>query len=181
MVSSGQANLVDSIVRGQRRVLRSTCGAELNGLVVNVEPMLILQVIQHQAYRGTTQSPERMIGLLESGTVYPPSGFCVDARVVCDAIVATDACEPAGLSFNLHLISVWERMETGFIRRLHWVDTRDVFADGWTKGVIDKTLLHTVGNDCRYTAPHEVLVRTEHVQVPFPSFRRRSLPRMRSS
>ena len=49
-------------------------------------------------------------------------------------------------------------MTHGIIRELWWVDTRDMVADGFTKGGIDRTLLHNVGNDCRYTAMHEVLV-----------------------
>lgn len=40
----GLADLVEFIVRRQRRVVRSTFGAELNGLVDSVEQLLLLQI-----------------------------------------------------------------------------------------------------------------------------------------
>ena len=52
-------------------------------------------------------------------------------------------------------------MSEGMIRRLFWVDTRDMLADGLTKGGIDRTLLHSVSNDCRYRAQHECVVHTK--------------------
>ena len=147
-----KANLVDFIVRRQRRVVRFTFSAELNGLVDSIEQMLLLQCTLHQIYCGTTQSPERMIDLLESGKMYLLLNICVDAKAVYDAIAASDACEPAENSLKLHLISVRDRMMHGLIRKLYWVDTRDMLADGLTKGGIDRLLLHRVSNDCVYEA-----------------------------
>ena len=101
------------------------------------------------------KAPERMIDMPEIGKLYPPLELCVDARAVYDALDASDACEPAECSLKLHLISVRDRMSHGLIRRLHWVDTRDMLADGLTKGGIDRALLHSVSNDCKYEAKHE--------------------------
>ena len=95
-----------------------------------------------------------MIDLLEAGKLYPPIDFCVDAKVVFDAISASDACEFAESSFKLHFISVRDRMIHGLIRRFYWVDTRNMLADGLTKGGIDRLLLHRCSNDCRYVAKH---------------------------
>ena len=58
-------------------------------------------------------------------------------------------------SLKMHLISVWDRMTHGLIRRLYWVDTRDMLADGMTKGGIDRLLLHRCSNDCKCVAKHE--------------------------
>ena len=41
----GLVNLVDFIVRRQRRVMRSTFSAELNGLVYSVEQLLLLHFV----------------------------------------------------------------------------------------------------------------------------------------
>ena len=95
-----------------------------------------------------------MIDLLEGGKLYPPIEFCVDAKAVFDAISAPDACEFAESSLKLHLISVRDRMTHGLIRRFYWVDTRDMLADGLTKGGIDRLFLHRCSNDCRYVAKH---------------------------
>ena len=124
--------------------------------------MILFQTTLHQIYCGTNLNPEDMIRCLETGTVYPPFDLAVDARAVFDAISATDACDPAECSLKLHLISVRNRMQEGMIRRLFWVDTRDMLADGLTKGGIDRTLLHAVSNDCRYSCKHESAV---HIKV----------------
>ena len=96
---NGKANLVDFTVRRQRRVVRSTFSAELNGLVDSVEQMLLLQIMLHEVYCGTQQSPEDMIDMLECGGLYPKLDFAIDARAVYDEISATDVGEFHGSSF----------------------------------------------------------------------------------
>ena len=96
-----------------------------------------------------------MIDLLEHGGLHPQLDVAVDARAVFDAVAASDACDPQRCPLNLHLISVRDRLAQGIIRRMHWVDTRDMLADGLTKGGVDRPLLHTVSNGCRFTFdPH---------------------------
>ena len=97
--------------------------------------------------------------------MYPPFDICVDAQAVYDAIGAPDACEPAGSSLTLHLISVWDRMTYGLVRQFFWVDTIEVLADGLTKGGIDRLLLRSAGNDCEHQTTHEALVHTTHSSV----------------
>ena len=63
----GLANLVDFTIRRQKRVVRSTSSTELNGLIDNAKQLILLQIILHQIYCGTHQSPEEMIDLLEYG------------------------------------------------------------------------------------------------------------------
>ena len=92
---------------------------------------------------------------MEGGVLYPPLDLAVDAKVVFDAVAATDTCDPAESGFKLHLISVRDRMSSGMIRRLFWVETRDMLADGLTKGGIDRELLHQVSNNCKYCAKHD--------------------------
>ena len=120
----GLVDLVDFPLRRQRRVIRSTFSAGLNGLVDRIEQMLVFQSTLPQIYLGIAQSLRRMIDLLEKGKMYPPLDLCIYARAVYDAIAASDACEPAGCSLKLHLIPVGDRMAHGLIRKLYWVDTR---------------------------------------------------------
>ena len=159
--TSGLAHLVDSIVRRQRRVVRSTFGAELIGLVDFVERLLLLQLILHQVYCGTHQTPEEMIDLLEHGGLHHQLDIAVDARAVYDAVAATDACDPQECPLTLHLISVRNLLAQGIIRRLHWVDTRDMLADGVNKGEVDRLLLHRASNDCHFKLVHCAPTRTK--------------------
>ena len=123
MSANKKGNLFDFTVRRQRRVVRSTFSAELNGLVDTIESMLLLQATLHQIYCGTDQTPQQLIDLLENGGLYPPVDLCVDARAVFDAIAASDVCDPQECSLKLHLISVRDRMAAGIIRFLFWLDT----------------------------------------------------------
>ena len=56
-------------------------------------------------------------------------------------------------------------MECGIIRRLHWVDIRDMLADGLTKGGIDRQMLHQVSNNCRLKVAHEALTHTKSLPL----------------
>lgn len=162
---SGKVSLSDIIVGRQRRVVRSRCSVAFNGLVDGVEQIMRLHVTLHKLYGGISQSPEVLIDMLEQGRLYPPFDISADVRAACDAIPATDACEPAGSSFKLHLISARDQLEQGIIRNLYWADTRDMLADGLTKGRIDRAFIHNVSDDCRYKAIHVCVVHIKSRQV----------------
>lgn len=77
---NGQINLVDFIVRRQRRVVRSTSSAGLNGLADRVEQVLLLQVALHKIHCGAERYPEDLIDLLETGGVHPHLDLAVHVR-----------------------------------------------------------------------------------------------------
>ena len=56
-----------------------------------------------------------------------------------------------------------DRFAQGIIRRVSWVDTRDMLADGLTKDDIDRTLLHNVSNACSFKLAHEALTHPKFV------------------
>ena len=50
------------------------------------------------------------------------------------------------------------------------MDTRDMLADGLTKGGTDRTLLHRISNGCRFQAIHGCAVHTKvKEEAPLPS------------
>ena len=78
----------------------------------------------------------------------------LDALSVYEAVVASDCCEPAESSLKIHLLSARERLQQGVISRLHWNDTRDMLADGLTKGGIDRKSLHEASQQGKYKVQH---------------------------
>ena len=96
----GLANVVDFIVRIQKRCLRSTSFAELNGLVDDIEQLLLLQIILHQIHCGTHQTPEDIIDLAECGGLYPQLDVAIDARAIFYVVAATDACDFSGMQLK---------------------------------------------------------------------------------
>ena len=91
----GNANLVDFIIHKERRVVRSTFSADLNGLVDSMESLLLIQVILYQVHCGTTESPHQLVDKFETGRRHTPLDLGVDAKVVYNAIKAVDVCDPA--------------------------------------------------------------------------------------
>ena len=92
--------------------------------------------------------------------MYPQLGVAVDARAVFDVVAAAGACDPQGCSSKLHQISVRDRFAQGILRRMHWVNTRDMLVDGLTKGGIDRISLHKASHDCHLKMAHPALTRT---------------------
>lgn len=102
----------------------------------------------------------------------PATDIAVDARAVFDAVDAIDACEPQEGSLKFHLIPVRDRLAQGIIRRMHWVDTRDMLAEGLANGGIDRALLHNVSDGCSFKLAHEAFdscqsFRGLHYQLGF--------------
>ena len=102
-----------------------------------------------------------MIDLLEHGGLYPRLDLAVDARAVYDVVATAGACDPEGLSPKLQLSLVRDKLAQGIIRRLHWVDTRDMLADGPTNGGIDRALAHKANNDCQFKLARRALTHTK--------------------
>lgn len=61
-------------------MVKSTSGAEFNGLIYSMEQMMLLQFALHQIYRDINQSPEVKVDLLETDKLHPFLDLGVDAR-----------------------------------------------------------------------------------------------------
>ena len=138
---SGRCHLVDAIVRRIKRVVRSTYAAELNALIESIEIMFITQLVPHQVKCSTGESHDQLLQHLSLGTLYPPIDLCIDAKSVYDSVTCTDVSTPLEASLLVHVLSVRDRLSTGTIRSMNWVDTRDMLADGLNKGSVPRIAL----------------------------------------
>ena len=151
----GTCHMIDFHVRRQRRVVRSTFSAELNGLIDSLEGLLLIQIAFHQLGAGTLLSADTMAKLLEEGSLTPSASLGTDARSVFDALAAQDVGDPAECSLKLHLLSIRDRLANGTIKILYWFDTRDMVADGLTKGGVDRKLIVGVTEQGFYKPQYE--------------------------
>ena len=110
-----------------------------NALIDTIESLMLLQLILHQCYCGG--NAEELLIKQEAGKLYPPIDLFIDAKSVKDAISAAEVCTPQEASLKLHLITIRDRLVRGLLRSVSWTDTRDMLADGLTKGGIDRQLL----------------------------------------
>jgi hypothetical protein len=74
----------------------------------------------------------------------------IDAKAVYDAIIADPVKIPAEKTLFIHLLAAKDYMTRKLIRRLFWIDTNDMLADGLTKGSIDRQALISISSDCRW-------------------------------
>jgi len=149
-------NLLEWLVRKLRRVVRSTFAAELNALIDSIETLILLQLLLHQIYCGTGESNEELLVKLACGGLYPPIDLLVDAKSVSDAVSAPETCTPQEASLKLHIKTIRDRLARGLLRSLSWCDTRDMLADGLTKGGVDRAAL-TLAMSGKLKILHEVV------------------------
>jgi hypothetical protein len=140
----GRCQLLEYLCKRQRRVVRSTFSAELNALIDALEIAILIQMAFHQINHGCTESATEMAQALEQGVLTPAIDAVIDARAVWDAVAAADACTPLECSLKLHLLSLRDKLTQKILRTLFWADTRDMVADGMTKGGVHRKLLTSV-------------------------------------
>ena len=70
----------------------------------------------------------------------------MDAKNLLSALRVTNLKISAEKNFIVHLMWLKDKITSGVVRRLIWTDTRDMTADGHTKGSIKRTALHQLMN-----------------------------------
>ena len=68
----------------------------------------------------------------------------VDAMSVFAAVTATFLKIPAEKSLLSHVQYIWELLDTHVLEARLWIDTRDVIADGLTRGSVDREAIDSV-------------------------------------
>ena len=78
----------------------------------------------------------------DTGGYAIPMTLQTDAMSVYAAVTATYIKNPAGKGLLSHVQFIRELLDTGVLKALLWIDTRDMSSDGLTKGSVDRMLLH---------------------------------------
>ena len=98
------------------------------------ELLLVIQMCLHQVWTGSEADATTMASLMDTGQLTPPVEAATDARSVFDSLAATDVGTLQEGSLVLHLLSLRDRLCVGTLSKAWWSDTRDMLADGLTKG-----------------------------------------------
>ena len=77
----------------------------------------------------------------------------VDAKSVFAAVTATFVKTPAEKSLLSHVQYLRELLDIGLLHSLLWLDTRDMYSDGLTKGSVDRAALHEL-MECKMIFRH---------------------------
>ncbi len=127
-----------------RQVTRSTFASELLSAGDTLDNAVLLSHMIFEVENGPISVTESRQRRLSGG--YTPVALYIDAKSVYAATTATFVKTPAEKSLLTHVQYLREMLDTGVIRFLFWVDTRDMLADGLTKGAVARELLHEAMN-----------------------------------
>ena len=141
----GTVHILDFATKALRLVTRSTYSSELLGACDSIDHGLMLLYILHEIHSGVPTKHEAKL-LRERGRFAVPCVLYIDALSVYASATATYIKAPAEKGLLSHVQYLRELMDNRVLDALAWQDTRDMAADGLTKGSVERTLLHKLMN-----------------------------------
>jgi hypothetical protein len=170
----GLVNTLDFFARRQRRVVRSTFGAETNSLADGVEiGKMVAYTLAEILLPGATA--KTLVQLDEEGNLPIKLQAITDCRSLFDALKAEETQIPTEQSLILLLLQLKESLRTTTLKSIVWCDTRDMVADGLNKGVIARRDLLNFSMTAQYTFRYEFQMFSETVKTTIVSSRNDAL------
>jgi hypothetical protein len=145
-------HILEIIGSKHKLITRSTFAAELRNAIDAVDTGLKINGAIHEQQIGVV-SPSEMANLKENGGFVTPVMLFLDAKSVCDAI-ESDNDNSADKSMIFHVKALRHMFMTGQLTSSTWLDTRDMLADGLTKGKIDRHALMKALNTGKWIVEH---------------------------
>ena len=133
----GDLHVLECFSKKQRRVTRSTYGAELLSLSDGVEFAKRVAVTLAELY-APNSNLDTLRAAEETGDWPVKVEFVIDAKLVYESIVAEQEKIPAEYSLILVLLQLREGLQVGRLSRAWWCHTGDMLADALTKGGISR-------------------------------------------
>jgi len=133
-------HLLESVCRSHRLTIRSSYGAELLAASHGYDdayPILVTLV----ELRDGVLTPEELKGYREEGGLALKVVLTTDAEGVYKSLTSRDLKTPTEKTLLGHVCWIRELLQLKLIQAIQWCDTRDMVADGHTKGSIDRELL----------------------------------------
>ena len=167
MVCSKPGHLLDYVSRQQRRVTRATFTSELQGGCDTIDRGFLLLQTLDEMQTGRISAAEAL-SRREDGGFAVPAALYLDALSVFAAITATFIKTPADNGVLVHCLYIRELLDHDVLKALIWQDTRDMLADGLTKGAVDRKALHDamdgrndIIHECKLWQPKRLLKKNE--------------------
>ena len=124
----------------QNHVCRGVWSAELHNQCDMADMAVILLGFLEEVRHGP-RTAESLRSLKDDGGYSTPLDMFTDSYSIFSYLRTQHLKFPAEKGTFFHLAYLRELLEKKVIRSLTWVDTRDMFADGMTKGALDRAAL----------------------------------------
>ena len=132
--------------RSIKTVCRSTYAAELMSATSATDMLIPLSVTLHEIRSGPLGT-ENLRKIRDVGwTLDKVIKTCImiDAKSVYESLKASIFKPPVENSLAGHVLWLREMRDKGLVNDIVWTDTRDMYADGLTKGVIKRDALYEI-------------------------------------
>ena len=133
-------HVFDWTCKKQRHVTRGTFAAELFSAGDAVDQGLLLSQLLHEISYGAAMATEARQQRI-TGKFQIPQVLYIDAMSVFAAVTAVFIKTPAEKSLLCHVQFLRELLDYGVLAAIVWLDTRDMHADGLTKGAVPRDAL----------------------------------------
>lgn len=144
-------HLIDSACKSHRLQIRSSYSAETLAATHGLEDAYPTMITLHELRHGIL-SPEELKNLREIGGLGIRVTLTIDAESVYKSLSSRDLKIPTEKSLLGHVSWVRELLAAGIVDNIQWCDTRDMTADGHTKGSIDRAgLIEVMSGRQRYS------------------------------
>jgi hypothetical protein len=153
-------HLLESICSEHSLTIRSSYGAELLAATHGVDDVYYILVTLVELRQGCFNTKE-LQAIKEKGGLALKVTLTMDAESVYKSITSRDLKAPAEKTLLGHVWWLRDLIRIGIIHSVQWCDTRDMTADGHTKGCIDRAgLLEVMQGHQAYK--HELKRYTPH-------------------
>ena len=144
-----------AVGKSQNLVTRSTYAAELLAAAASADHATPLLISLQEFAHGPVAAHD-LKELRQNGGYLFELELCIDAKSVYDSLISLMVKTPGEASLLGHLLWLREFLSKRIVTSLIWTDTRDMIADGLTKGAIPRGLL-LAAMEGIYKLQHECL------------------------
>ena len=137
--------VLDWFSRKHTHVVRSTFAAELHSMLDSAGLAILLNATWTEIFSKQKLNPAMIAQMQDEGRLQLPMDLFIDAKSVRDAIAADQIKVPAEKTLYIHVLAGRDLLDRKLFERLIWIDTKDMIADGMTKGSIDRKALMEIG------------------------------------
>jgi hypothetical protein len=142
-MSHGRVNLVhllDSVSKTHRLAIRSSYSAEIVGASHGVEDAYPTIITMIELKKGILTAAQ-LKAMNDEGSIPLKVTLTIDAESVFKSLTSLELKTPAEKTLLGHVMWIREKLHKRIISEVQWCDTRDMTADGHTKGSVDRKAL----------------------------------------
>jgi hypothetical protein len=162
----GDVHLIEWFSKRQRRIVRSTFGAELNALADAFEISKVVAYTYAELMLPVYADPAMLRGLEDSGGLPLTIEASIDCRSVFDSLASEQIKQPTESSLIMLLLQLKQCLRLGSLSKLWWISTGDMAADGLNKGAISRAGLMITSCSGYWTLRESTMHHSDNGSLP---------------